>query len=149
VLIRIEGFDLPGRTIKALPHLPNGHDNIHVAVQGRKGEQDLLALTPGDAPAAHWEIEAQIVARSPLDLRGPQLHGKPGHRFIYLSWGAVDQPDSFTMFRRAKLWLDTVPEDISAGAVERGKLLGRLALTDPKGLPVCASVRPPWITWWS
>ena len=32
-------------------------------------------------------------------------------------------------------------------AVERGLLVGRLGLTDAKGGPICASVRPPLIDW--
>jgi hypothetical protein len=51
------------------------------------------------------------------------------------------------MFRRAKLQLDAVPAGIMAAAIERGELVGRLALTDDDGWPVCASVRPPRITW--
>jgi hypothetical protein len=51
------------------------------------------------------------------------------------------------MFRRAKLWLNTVPEDVMADALRSGTLVGRLGLTDAKGNPLCASVRPPVITW--
>ncbi|MFF2789931.1 DUF5990 family protein [Streptomyces sp. NPDC058049] len=34
-----------------------------------------------------------------------------GGRFICLSWGAVDEAGAFTMFRRAKLVLDSVPAE--------------------------------------
>jgi hypothetical protein len=147
VLIHIKGIDLPGRDCGPGPDFPDGHHNVHVAVQGRKSQQDLFGLTPADVPIASWEIEAQLVSPSPFDLRGPQIHGSPGHRFLYLTWGVVDQPGSFTMFRRAKLWLDTVPEDVLSHAVDQGRLLGRLALTDAAGWPVCASFRPPSIDW--
>jgi Family of unknown function (DUF5990) len=53
----------------------------------------------------------------------------------------------FTMFRRAKLMLDGVPSDVLRDAVERGTLVGRLRLTDEKGHPRCAAVRPPLIEW--
>jgi len=36
---------------------------------------------------------------------------------------------------------------LDEGAGERGTLVGRLTLTDPKGNPLCASVRPPLIAW--
>jgi Family of unknown function (DUF5990) len=147
VLIQIEGTDLPGRSCGPGPDFPDGHHNIHVAVQGRKGHQDVFGLTPADAPAARWEIESQVVSHSPIDLRGPHLHGSPGHRFIYLTWGVVAQPGSFTMFRRAKLLLDAVPEQVLTLAAERGRLIGRVGLTDTKGWPLCASVRPPRIAW--
>jgi hypothetical protein len=147
MLVRIEGSDLPGRTCGPGPDYPNGHDNIHVAVQGRKGQQDLFGLTPADAPSAAWEMECTMASPSPpVDLRGPQIQGPPGKRFIYLTWGVVDG-GVFTMFRRAKLWLDAVPADVMQQAGERGLLVGRLGLSDDKGWPLCASVRPPRIEW--
>ncbi len=147
VLIRIEGSDLPGRTCGPGPDYPDGHHNIHVAVQGR-GQQDLLGLVPGDVPLARWELECQIVSPPPaVDLRGRQIQGTPRRRFIYLSWGVVDAAGSFAMFRRAKLWLDAVPEEVMRAAVERDILVGRLGLSDARGWPLCASVRPPRITW--
>jgi hypothetical protein len=51
------------------------------------------------------------------------------------------------MFRRAKVWLDAVPAPVVQRAVDRGLLVGRLGLSDPKGHPLCASVRPPSIEW--
>lgn len=109
-MIRIEGSDLPGRTLEPGANDPDGHRNVHVAVQGRKGQQDLFGLLPGDARSAQWELESEILSQPPgVDLRGPQIQGSPGRRFIYLSWGVVDAPGAFKMFRRAKLWLDAVP----------------------------------------
>ena len=42
------------------------------------------------------------------DIKGPNVQGPAGARFIYLSWGVIDEQGGFTMFRRAKLWLDGV-----------------------------------------
>jgi hypothetical protein len=148
VLIRIEGSDLPGRSCGPGSDYPNGHHGVHVAVQGRKGQQDLLGLVPGDARSAQWDLECEIVSPAPgIDLRGPQIQGGPGHRFIYLSWGVVDAAGAFTMFRRAKLWLDAVPSEVITAAVDSGLLVGRLGLTDDTGGPLCASVRPPRVQW--
>ena len=145
--IRIEGHHLPGRSCGPSPDHPEGYPNIHVAVQGRKGVQDLLGLTPGDAPSACWDLAVTVVRPPPdADLRGPQTMGPPGARFIYLSWGVVDGT-AYRMFRRAKLWLDGVPPAVLGAAVEGGLLVGRLSLADAKGMPVCAAVRPPRITW--
>ena len=134
VIVRIEASDLPGRSCGPGPDFPGEHHNIHVAVQGRKGQQDLVGLVPGDALSAVWELEC-LVARQPpdADLRGPQIQGPPGKRFIYLSWGVVDEPGTFRMFRRAKLWIDGVPASVLEEAVERGVLVGKLGLTDDKG----------------
>lgn len=51
------------------------------------------------------------------------------------------------MFRRAKLMLADVPGDVLAKAAKSGLLVGSLGLTDSKGQPLCASVRPPMISW--
>ena len=51
------------------------------------------------------------------------------------------------MFRRAKLMLDGVPAEVLAEAAQEGLIVGRLGLTDPKGQPLCAAVRPPVIEW--
>lgn len=148
VLIRIEGSDMPGRTCGPGPDYPGGHHNVHVAVQGRKGPQDLFGLVRADEPVAVWELECSVVSPSPpVDLKGPQVQGVSGKRFIYLTWGVVDQVGVFTMFRRAKLWLDAVPVDVMANACDGGLLVGRLGLSDDNGWPLCAAVRPPRIEW--
>ena len=82
-----------------------------------------------------------------IDVKGPYIQGAPGGRFIYLSWGTVDDAGGFTLFRRAKLWLGAVPPAVLDRALELGLLVGRLGLTDPKGNPRCAAVRPPVIDW--
>ncbi len=61
--------------------------------------------------------------------------------------GDVDGDGARTLFRRAKLWLNAAPPQVLDAAVAGGLLVGRLGLTDPKGDPVCASVRPPLIEW--
>ncbi len=148
MLIRIEGFDLPGRTCGPSPDQPGGYHNIHVAVQGRKGPQDLLGLVAADAASVTWELACDVVTPPPAtDFRGPQIQGSPGKRFVYITWGTVDEPDTFSMFRRAKLWLDAIPSPVVEAACEDGTLVGRLGLTDDKGHPLCAAVRPPRIQW--
>jgi hypothetical protein len=128
--------------------MPAGYQSVHVGVQRRDRRDELLDLVPGDAPNASWTLDC-VVARTPagVDLRGPFIQGRPGARFIYLSWGTVDGNGMFTLFRRAKLWLDAVPAAVMEEAVERGVLVGRLRLTDRKGHPLCAAVRPPAIDW--
>jgi hypothetical protein len=146
--IRIEGYDPPGRYCGPGPDYPEGHHNIHVAVQGRKGQADLFGLVPGDESAPVWDLDCTVVSPPPeADFRGPQLQGPPGKRFIYLTWGVVDEAQRFTMFRRAKIWLDGVPSALLATACEEGRLTGRLPLADENRWPICASVRPPRIAW--
>jgi hypothetical protein len=109
---------------------------VTVGVQrGREVVQEV----PADGSAVTWELEAQLAG---TDLRGPYIHGRPGGRFLYLSW---QRPES-GMFRRAKLMLDALePEFLSRASA--GALAARLPLTMPDGGPVCAAVRPPDIAW--
>ncbi len=145
--IRIEGTDLPGRSCGASRDFP-GYDNIHVGLQRRATPGELLGLTPGDAPAAQWTIDCEVAdTEAGLDVRGRYIQGPRGGRFIYLSWGTVDAAGVFSLFRRAKLWLDGVAPAVLADAVRTGVLVGRLGLTDARGLPTCTASRPPAIEW--
>jgi len=148
VRIRIEASDLPGNSCGRSPESPGGYHNIHVGVQRRNRRDELLGLVPGDASSATWTLDCSAVpSPSGVDLKGPYIQGPPGGRFIYLSWGTVDDVKSFTLFRRAKLWFDAIPPTVIESALDLGLLVGRLGLTDRKGKPLCAAVRPPVIEW--
>ncbi|WP_328929509.1 DUF5990 family protein [Streptomyces sp. NBC_00190] len=71
--IRIEAFDLPGRTCAAGPGFP-GYADVHVAVQLRSPRGELLGPQPGDASAVSWTLECDV-ATTPtgFDFRGPHL----------------------------------------------------------------------------
>ncbi len=95
-----------------------------MAIQGRKGSEDLLGVLGADAASAQWEIDGHVLRPLPdVDLRGPQIQGRPGSRFIYLSWGTVSATAGFEIFRRAKLLLDAVPDHVMAAAIESGLLV--------------------------
>jgi hypothetical protein len=113
-------------------------------MQSKRRPPELLDVQPGDATEVSWTVDCDVDG---AELRGPYIQGRPGERFIYLNWGGVDGGGTFTMFRRAKLMLAAIPVDILAAAVESGVLVGTLSLTDAKGQPLCASVRPPAIEW--
>lgn len=135
--VRIVGVNLPGRSW-------NGYGNVHVGIQRRAEVVDLVA---GDAEQAVWNL---AIDSSPGhdDFHGPYVHGRRGDRFLYLSWGAVGDDGTFAMFRRAKLMLDAIGAEAVAAANEPGqRLVGALALTDGRGGPRCAAVRPPAISW--
>jgi hypothetical protein len=149
VLIRIEGGDLPGRSCGPSPERPEGHHGIEVGVQRRNKPEELLGRVRADVESVTWELEATPASAPLADLRGPYISGPPAGRFVYLSWGVVGGPGGFDMFRRAKLLFDGIPDDVLTHARETGVLVGRLGLTDPKGNPLCAAVRPPLIEWTS
>jgi hypothetical protein len=119
VQLRIEAGDLPGRSCGPSPDSPGGHHNVHVAVPRRSKPAELLGLVPGDAPSASWTLECTATpSDGGVDLKGPYVQGPPGGRFVYLSWGTVDDAGTFTMFRRAKLWLAAVPPAVRPPGIE-------------------------------
>jgi hypothetical protein len=144
--VRIVGVELPGRTC-ADPR-PGGltYENVHVGVQRR---QDVVDLVPGDAPTTEWNFTVDTLTKDGApDFRGPFVHGKRGDRFLYLSWGTVDDANHFEMFRRAKLMFDAVPGDVLRSAQTAGhRLVGTVHMQHDDGMPRCAAVRPPVVEW--
>jgi hypothetical protein len=144
VRIRIEGRDLPGRDCAPAPGFP-GYRNVHVGVQRRGKPAELLDPQPADAAEVAWTFDATIT--NGLDVHGPFVQGGPGKRFIYLSWGSVSSAGAFEMFRRAKLHIADVDPAVLRAADRSGTLVARLGLTDARGQPRCATVRPPVVQW--
>lgn len=127
----IEGWNLPGRDC-------GSYHDIHVGTQLRR---DPSGLVPGDATAARWEVDVDVLERDGgRDFRGPAVQGRRGERFVYLTWGEL-RDGRFTMFRRAKLMLLDVPDP------ERPSVTARVDLTDECGMPRCARLRAPALTW--
>ncbi|MFF1412329.1 DUF5990 family protein [Streptomyces sp. NPDC058289] len=89
---------------------------------------------PPGRPSASCRTPVEAGRIAPKGVRGP---------FVYLTWGELPAGGAFTMFRRAELMLDDLPLQ----AVERGAAESRLGRTDACGMPVCAAVRPPALTW--
>lgn len=136
VHFHIVGSDLPGTTCAGSPDQPRGYENIHVGLQRGK---EAVDLAPGDATTVVFDFDVPIRGGR---FSGPFIHGRDGQRFLYLSWGELTA-DGFGMFRRAKIHLDA----LDPAAVDGHLVKGTLALTDERGHPVCASLRPPRITW--
>jgi hypothetical protein len=140
VPVRIVGRRLPGSSW-------SGRHGIHVGVQ--RGSE-VIGLVTGDAADAVFDIDLDIVADTDgvPDFRGPYVHGRRGERFLYLSWGEVGDDGTFAMFRRLKLHLAPLVEGSTAETVFAAKKIQAvLELTDTRGRPLAASVRPPWVTW--
>ena len=141
----IDGFDLPGRIFCD----PEGRplSNVHVGVQvGREPFQ----LVPGDSSCARWELAVRVVTGpdAEIDFKGPAVHGKRGDRFVYLTWGNLDNHAHFQMFRRAKLMLNRIDRELVTGAERQERpLLAMVRLRDGHGAPRCARVDPPDVVW--
>jgi Family of unknown function (DUF5990) len=139
VPLRIVGRRLPGSSW-------SGRHGIHVGVQ--KGSE-VVGLVTGDAADAVFDIDLEVVnTDGEPDFRGPYVQGRRGERFVYLSWGEVDDQGTFAMFRRLKLHLAPLVEQSTPERVLAAKKIQAvLELTDTRGRPLAASVRPPWVTW--
>jgi len=135
--IVIRGVNLPGTRCS---DGASTYENVHVALQvGREPSE----LVPADAPSAEWRTPVTLVEKDAgLDFRGPAVQGRRGERFLYLTWGEVVDGE-FRMFRRAKLMLADIPDEVVAA----GWAVAEVDLTDDCGMPRCARVLPPDIAW--
>ena len=138
MIVRISSTDLPGSRC-------GPYRNVCVGLQrGREPDQ----LVAADSASATFMTEVDVIETAAgYDFRGPHVRGKPGGRFIYITWGERPDPATFVMFRRGKLELGAINAQIVADAVEAGTLEARVSLTDEHGRPRCASVRPPAVAW--
>jgi hypothetical protein len=154
----IEGSELPGLSCQ-----PDGdgteHRNVHVALYTRSRDQPTLAMPgnpwqaaeplPADSPAVRWEV-AVVVRQDDdgYDFSGPFVRGVRADRHLGLAWGDVPGDGTLRLFRGAKLRLVEVPPSLIAEAIRPGRrLVARVRLTDAKGYPVCARLRPQYLTW--
>lgn len=142
VLVRIVGRRLPGRSCGPTT-------DVTVGLGGKAGRPPEGAVA-ADVREARWETWIQVHGKDGAPaFRGPAVNGPPRERFLYLTWIGRKAGAAPAMFRRAKLRLDAVPAGVLAKSLRSGLLVGRLELTAPDGMPLCASVRPPAITWTS
>jgi hypothetical protein len=158
LVVMIEGHDLPGRSCRPEPDGP-GHDNVHVALRSDSKDRPGLAVAgrpwqaaepvPGDARSARWQVEITIRRGDDgIDFGGPFVHGDRTDRNLSLAWGDVAGDGTFHLFRAAKLRLvDIDPRLIEDAMLPGRRLVARVRLTDARGNPTCARIRPPDITW--
>ncbi len=138
--IRIIGTDLPG--------ISGGYPGVQVGLQRGNTVTDPVSA---DVASVTFDLVVSVVPTvDGPDFRGPSVFGKRGSRFLYLVWSRPNPGGAPEMFRRAKLLLKPVAELLASSETADGghpDVIGRLALTDAKGGPVCASVWPPAIHW--
>jgi hypothetical protein len=76
------------------------------------------------------------------------VRGDRSDRHLGLVWGEVPGDGTFRLFRGAKLRLVDVDQALVERAWQPGyALVARVRLTDARGNPICARVRPPDIEW--
>lgn len=131
--LEIQGHHFPGRSWQTCA-------NLHVGLQVRR---EPVGVVAADSVTALWHAEIDVVDRDEeVDFRGPAVQGPRGQRFVYLTWGDVDDDGSFTMVRRAKLMLGDLTTIIAPIGAD-SRIIARVDLTDECGGPRCARLRPP------
>jgi Family of unknown function (DUF5990)/Domain of unknown function (DUF5655) len=158
LVVVIEGYDLPGRSCRPGPD-GTGYDNVHVALPSDGKDRPGLTVpdrrwqaaetVPGDARSARWEVEVKIRRGDDgIDFGGPFVNGDRTDRSIGLAWGEVPGDGTFRLFRGVKIRLVDVDPGLIEDAMRPGhQLVARVRLTDARGNPICARVRPPDIAW--
>jgi Family of unknown function (DUF5990)/Domain of unknown function (DUF5655) len=156
--VAIEGSELPGLTCQPEPD-GRRHENIHVALYSQDKDRPGLTMpgnpwtvtepVPGDARAAGWEMPVTVRRDDDgYDFAGPFVRGVRDDRHLGLAWGDLPGDGTLRMFRGAKLRLVDVDPGLVEQAMQPGrKLVAHVRLTDAKGNPVCARLRPPYLTW--
>lgn len=122
--IRLECRDLPAQF--------DGRLRISLGIQHKKEVVHSEPASNGDRV-----FEVPVLLRAG-DFFGPFVHGPKGERFIYLVWS-----DGRESVRRAKIQLLDIPFSL----LTKDIVVGRISMTDKRGGPLCASVRPPVVLW--
>jgi hypothetical protein len=140
VTIRLRCTEFPGRNF-------DGKKNIMVGVQ--KGD-DVVDEVFGDAVEATFGCELRVERNAKTgkpNFLGPYAHGTPQERFLYLSWGRR-VGGGWHGFRRAKIHLRHLDWPVVEKAIAADRPIEAVVkLTDAKGGPLCAAVKPDHIAW--
>lgn len=119
-----------------------GHSEIWIGVQSGKEVVQRVKLP---AESALFEIELKVAndnSEPHPNFVGPFAQGKPQDRFLYVCWGRPGF-GGWIGFRRAKLPL----AGLTWKSIESNVVRGRLKCTDPKGAPICATVKGEHFSW--
>lgn len=131
----------------AFPSLPfEGRAAVFLGIQY---QQEVLEETPVTAEEKTFELQVKVSQGkdgSP-NFTGPYVFGKTGDKFLYLVW-LMKTAIGDERFRRAKIKLQALSwEQIRKAQAEKIPIRAKIILTDAKGGPICASLKPPYIQW--
>jgi hypothetical protein len=123
---------------------------VRLGVQ--KGSAEVIDDVAGDTPSVTFTVPLRVKARRDAtdqpDFGGPFAQGKPGERFVYLCWGERTAGGHWDGFRRAKLPLYALDRPRVLAALSSGRPIEvHIGMTDAKGAPVCATLRPEQLEW--
>jgi hypothetical protein len=116
---------------------------------GIQKNREVVDDIPGDSNSVVFIASLRVVRlkEGGNDFRGPYVFGNRGDRFLYLCWGERKN-GKWEGFRRAKIKLAYAPTEVWEQAINAGcTVVGQLELTDAKGGPKCASLKPGEVMW--
>ena len=129
------------------PGLPfEGRAAVYLGIQYK---QEIQEEPPATVPEKVFECRVKVTeGKDGLpNFTGPYVFGKTGDKFLYLVW-FIKTDIGNEGFRRAKIKLkDLAWEQIRQAIIEQQPIQAKINLTDAKGGPICASLKPPYIQW--
>ena len=140
IVIEIVCTELPGEE-------GAGHSGLHLGIQC-----DDRMIESASAGSKRVVFQPVLRARRNIDgsanFLGPFAHGPRTERFIYLVWLVVQGRVPVNMVGRIKLHLNHIKwRSVEQAAGVKRPIRVTLALTNAKGKPVMASVRPDVAKW--
>ncbi|RZL90008.1 MAG: hypothetical protein EOP82_17255 [Variovorax sp.] len=118
----------------------------------QRGRDELLQPYASSAEFISFAMTMNLgptLADRSFNFRGSYAQGTPADRFIYVNSGILAGQVESCWERRAKIKLAGIPRYLveTAAGDPNCAIEGRILGTARDGGPVCATVRPPAITW--
>lgn len=109
----------------------------------QRGKEEVVDAQPLTEGVLRFRFEVTVKSDS-QDFAGEFVQGKRGERFVYLVWRT-----GFQSMGRSKIGLNTtLPWELVEVALAEGKsLAASLRLSDAKGRPTFASLKPDLVQW--
>lgn len=137
IALEIVCTDLPGA----------GERLLHLGIQR---DQTIIETASADSKRIVFKPTFRVRrnADGSANFLGPFAHGPKAERFVYLNWVTMSGETLTGMVGRIKLHLNHLKwAAVEEAARVEKPIRVRLALTNAKGLPVMASVRPNVAQW--
>lgn len=117
------------RVVCVRPPLPEA-GRSELGLQDAAGGLLPGASLPDGSLAFVCEARVRRISPEPV-LAGPQIHGRPGAQFLYVSLRDLEQPWSWR--RRMKVPLTGIDGEVLLSAAERGDLLEAAVMGTARG----------------
>jgi hypothetical protein len=136
--------------LRPMPDLWTTHPGA-LSVGLQSGSDEIVRGTE-TSDAVHFDIVVGVKTGrdGAPDFTGPLVHGRPGERFLYLSWGTVTPETPHETFRRLKLYLSPVSRagwsspGVSWDQINRAAITTTVSGRGPDGTPHCATAALMW-----